>query len=240
MGGLAHAGIVHSALWIEEHYLCKIKAWIKQYDAKGLYLVGHSLGGAIASCVLMLSQETLMETMGETFEIKAFTFATPPCVSRDLNEHYSPFIETYINEYDIVPKASYGAFMDFKEILKLAVQLSNDLNLSKKEKMERIHDLSVQLKITNKHPRLFIPGAVYLIYKTSRLDPKNSVKVVEHQTGNPIIDHHEPHYVVERSLHEYFDDMHIKSGMLVHHFLNKYDNGLRKAHDWLVSYQKEK
>lgn len=51
---------------------------------------------------------------------------------------------------------------------------------------------------------------------------------------HPFIDFAEKHYVVERSDKDHFASVHVKTNMLYHHFPNKYDNGLRKAHEWIV------
>jgi hypothetical protein len=238
LDGSAHGGSLHSALWIKEHYYDKIKHWAKGLNTKALYLVGHSLGGAISSILLMLIRDEMIGLMGDQFECRAFNFATPPCVSKNLIPEFETFIETYVNEYDIVPKASYGAIMDFKELLILAASLNENAKLSKEEKLARIHELSIELKETNKHPRLFIPGQLYFMYKTSRIDPNLDRRLPMNDTGNPLIDHHEPHYVVERTIPEYLDDVHVKVDMVLHHFLNKYDNALRGAHDWLVNYKR--
>lgn len=236
LGGSAHGGCVQAALWIQNNYYHKLRSWAIEHKAKALYLVGHSLGGAIASCLLMLLRNDLICDIGVDFEVKSYNFATPPCVSHDLIDEFKPHIETYVNEYDLVPKCSYGSIMDFKEIVTHAAKISKENKMSKKEQMDSIHELSIHLRTTNKHPRLLVPGQVYFMYKTSRLNPISKEPLI---TGIDIIDHSEPHYVVEKTCPEYLDHIHIKSDMAKHHFLNKYDNSLRKAIDWMQKYQKQ-
>ncbi|KAJ3261310.1 hypothetical protein HK103_005918 [Boothiomyces macroporosus] len=240
-GGSAHGGSVQSALWIQEHYMQKIKDWIKEYKAEGFYCVGHSLGGAVSSLFYILAKEEIHEFVGQDFAFKSYNFASAPCISVELLDLYKENIYTYINDYDVVPKCSYGSLVDLKELLVYNAELSKDSSISKKERLRLIHEKNILHKKTNKHPRLFLPGKVFFMYKTNRLDPTSSLLkkgLHKNNTGNPILDDEEPHYVVERSIPEHFDDVHFKVDMIFHHFNNKYDNALRKAHDWLVEYHK--
>lgn len=221
-GGSAHGGCVQSALWMQENYLGRILTWIEDKKATALNIVGHSLGGAIASLLLMMIKQEVKATFGNTFCCSAITFATPPCISHDLVDEWKMDIYSYVNEFDVIPKFSYGSIMDFKELLSHAAQLARDSELSKEEKLKSINELTLALRKENKNPRLLIPGQVFLMYKTSRLDPLVQKKdFVGNNTGNPILDDPEPHYVVERSLSENLDSFDVKADMVFHHFNNK-------------------
>jgi hypothetical protein len=240
MGGSAHEGSLHSALWIRGHYSKQLKKWIKQHKAKALYLVGHSLGGSVATILLMLIRDEFKEKFGKDFEIQVYGYASPPCLSYNLIDEYKPDVYTFINEYDIIPKISYGSIMDFKDLLSHAAKLAKDSTISKMEKLESINQLQQTLKVSNIHPKLLIPGKLFFMYKTNRIDPSQKIsKIKDLRSGNPLIDDLEPHYVVERSVPEHFDDLHIRLDMFFNHFLNKYDNSLRKAIDWLVEYKRK-
>jgi hypothetical protein len=238
MGGSVHHGILQSALWIQQHYGERIESHCKEFGAKAVYFVGHSLGGSIAAVLLQLFRERLLALMGESLYLKCFNYGTAPCISHNLVKEFNPFVENYINEYDPVPKLSYGSVMDLKGILNHAATVSLE-KISRKEKLESLHKYVENQKSLNENPRLFIPGKVYFMYKTTRIDPdqKNN-KIKSLSTGNPLIDAPSPHYIVENSSPDHFGDVHIKMDMIFHHFLNKYDNALRNAHDFLVAYQK--
>ncbi|KAI8897503.1 hypothetical protein BC833DRAFT_649541 [Globomyces pollinis-pini] len=239
MGGSAHAGSVQSALWMQHHYMDKFKEWIETYKPKGVYFLGHSLGGAVAAMCTIVLREELQSYGGEDMDVKSYGYGTPPVLSIDLTTEYKENIVTYINEYDIIPKMSYGSFLDLRDLIILTAELHKKKELTLEQKLEQIHELNLELKKSNKHPRLFVPGQSYFIYKTSRVDPniKHTKKGLrQNNTGHPLIDDPEPHYVIEKSIPEFFDDLHLKIDMIFFHFPNKYDRGMRESHDWLIDY----
>lgn len=62
-----------------------------------LRLVGHSLGGAIASLLATMLRKKTFKELGFNPElVSAVGFATPPCVSRDLAEDCSDFVTTVV------------------------------------------------------------------------------------------------------------------------------------------------
>jgi hypothetical protein len=238
IGGLAHAGSFHSASWIKEHFGSKIIEWIKQHNALALYITGHSLGGSIASILLMLMKEEVHQIFGDPFEILCYTYGTPPCISHNLAAAVEPYIFTFINEYDFVPKLSYGSVQDFRELIIYGAELANNPSFSKIEKLALMKDKRQELKETNVHPRLATPGQLFLLYKTSRINSsRKSQQFNPPETGNPLIDNHEPHYVIERTTTEHFEDFEIRMNMVVNHFLRKYDIAMHKAHDWLLAHK---
>lgn len=67
-----------------------------------LRLVGHSLGGAIASLLaIMLRKKSLKELGFSPDIITAVGYATPPCVSRELAESCSDFVTTVVMQVGI-------------------------------------------------------------------------------------------------------------------------------------------
>jgi hypothetical protein len=52
--------------------------------------------------------------------------------------------------------------------------------------------------------------------------------------GIDLVDEAEPHYICERTDKDNFTTVLVKSNLMVHHFPNKYENGLRKAHDYIL------
>ena len=224
MGGTAHNGILQSALWIKDHYYEQIKAWIRQYKATSFYLCGHSLGGSIASILVMLIYHDITKEFPSLLW-KVYSFAPAPCVSPDLIAAFEQYIESYINKHDPVPTLSYGAAMDLKEMLVHASKISNNSNLSKEEKLESLYEFATELRKSNKHPRLLVPGQIFFMYKTT--DPKFSMFSKINGDGDG--DEKQVGYVVERSIPEYFDHLHLKLDMMYHHFPSIYHNSLKKA-----------
>ena len=220
MGGTAHKGILHSALWIRDNYLDKIKLWIREHNASALHLSGHSLGGSVSSVLLMLIRQEIISEMAVGFQCKSYSFAPAPCVSPDLIENFQPFIDSYVNKHDPVPTLSYGAVMDLKEMLVRAAAVSKDSSMTKQEQLENLYEFATELRKSNKHPRLLVPGQVYFMYKTSS---KSSLDNASTPSSTHV------GYIVEESIPEYFDHLHLKYDMMYHHFPSMYHNSLLKA-----------
>ncbi|TPX69663.1 hypothetical protein SpCBS45565_g02326 [Spizellomyces sp. 'palustris'] len=242
--GYAHRGFLRCAQYLEDNFLDRIKGWVRQYKCNAVYLSAHSLGAGVSALFTMLLHghlEEFREIAGNSkFKLKCYNVATPPCVNEELCKEFEPFIENYVNENDIVPRASFGAIMDFRELLKTAHGLLNEKKLSTQERMTRLANHHTHLKQSNEHPKVYIPGTIYYMYKTSRVlhsstkrPPKEDEINEDAVTGNPLIDDIVPHYLVERSQKELFCNIQFKNNFLYHHFPNKYDNALRKAHDYL-------
>ena len=239
LGGHGHKGWVNAALVLEQEYLEKIISWIKQRNVSSLYIVGHSLGAAIGAIFMLKTRQTIFSTFGPSFTYKAYNFATPPCLSHDLILGTEEFIETYNNENDVVPTLSFGAIMDLKSLIVKSAELVQNRQLSKPEKLDALSAFKKELRISDKHPRLYAPGKTFYMYKTSRVYHHTSKgsfsKGLVYKTGNPLIDG-DAHYVVEESAPEWFEDVEVRPNLIWHHLLNKYDASLCKAHDWLAGY----
>jgi hypothetical protein len=203
MNGFAHSGFLQAALWIRDHYFDKLREWMEVYSAKSIFIVGHSLGAAIGSILLVLIRDA-MKNHELDFECMAFLYATPPSMSFEVSEPFMPYMYSCINEHDPVPFASYGSFLDFKDLLAFAIQ---QLKLSKTtaERLSRLHEYSLKLKQENKHLRLVVPGQILAMYKTK---------------GN--------HYI-EYCTWQYFDLLHFKLDMGIHHLPNYYEKSLKKS-----------
>ena len=209
--GLAHGGFLRTAVYLLDT-IPKLQALIKQYNSKRLYIVGHSAGGGVAALFRMMLYDYTLSDDPE-FTIKTVCFAMTATASLNLCKQYKDKITSYINETDWIPSLSYGAAMDFTSL----VRYSNDLNQSKgseAEKMQKLDEFHRELVKKNENPKLYPPGKIYYIYKTSRVR-KNCKE--------------EPHYVVEESDPRNFVDIRIHGRMMSHHFLNKYENGLKKV-----------
>ncbi|KAJ3020020.1 hypothetical protein HKX48_001435 [Thoreauomyces humboldtii] len=242
--GYAHRGFLRCAQYLEINFLDQIKAWVKQYKCSAVYLSAHSLGAGVSSLFTMILSGHLQEfrdiSGNDKFKLKCYNIATPPCVNAELCQEFEPFIDNYVNENDIVPRASWGAVCDFRDLIITAHGLLNEKGLSTQERMIRLANHHTELKESNEHPKVFIPGSIFYLYKTSRVrststkaPPKEDEVTEEGLTGNEYVDDIFPHYLVERSSKELFCNIQFKTNFLWHHLPNKYDSGLRKAHDYL-------
>jgi hypothetical protein len=160
---------------------------------------------------MMLSDYVLSDDLN--FEIKTVCFATTATCSLNLCKEYENDIITYINERDVVPRVSYGSVKDLRVLLMLASELLSDSLLSTKDRLDKLALKYDELLETDEHLKLYPPGTIYYMYKTSRLGIKDQ----------------EPHYVVEKSEQSHFNVCRFGENMIMHHFLDKYDNGLRKV-----------
>ena len=101
-----------------------------------------------------------------------------------------------------------------------AAAVSKDSSMTKQEQLENLYEFATELRKSNKHPRLLVPGQVYFMYKTSS---KSSLDNASTPSSTHV------GYIVEESIPEYFDHLHLKYDMMYHHFPSMYHNSLLKA-----------
>lgn len=215
LNGFAHKGMVQAVQEMEENYLEKFIQWTRERNAGAIYFVGHSLGGAIVSLFLIKNRPKFIELFGPDFKCEATNFATPACASPNLTEGTEEYITSYINQNDIFPHCSYGGLMDLRDLIKCAMQLSHIKNMTAKERLDKLKTYRINLKASDKHPRIAIPGKLYYIYK------KNKSATEKH------------HVVVEETHNEFFEDISIRKRMIQDHFVNEYDQCIKQARDYL-------
>ncbi|KAL8142610.1 hypothetical protein V2J09_015642, partial [Rumex salicifolius] len=106
-GYSTHFGVAESARWFLTHEMKRIKKCLDENKGFRLRLVGHSLGAATASLLaVMLRKKSCKELGFDPDRVTAVGFATPPCVSKELAESCSDFINTVVMQDDIVPRLS--------------------------------------------------------------------------------------------------------------------------------------
>ncbi|KAI8824365.1 uncharacterized protein EV422DRAFT_318078 [Fimicolochytrium jonesii] len=240
--GYAHKGMLRCAEYLELHYLDRIKAWVSQYKCSAIYVTGHSLGGGVASLLTMILTSHIPELRqlsdNRKFKLKCYNYGSPPSVNAELCEEFEPYIETYINENDLVARSSWGAVCDFRDLILKGHDLLNEKKLSTQDRMERLAEHHTHLKESNEHPKVFIPGKIFYVYKSTRVfsstsRPRKDGQAQREITGNPLIDDPTPHYLLERSTKELFCNIQFKTNFLIHHIPNKYNHSLRMAHNYL-------
>jgi hypothetical protein len=105
-GGHAHGGMLMTGKALVEKHLPRLKELLKYSGRKKirLYLVGHSLGAAVAAIAAMEFREY------DFIEVKALGFGCPSLLSHNLSLATKDYITTVVADADVVPRMS-GASM---------------------------------------------------------------------------------------------------------------------------------
>ncbi|XP_076933975.1 uncharacterized protein LOC143600069 [Bidens hawaiensis] len=111
-GYSTHFGTAEAARWFLTHETGTVKKYLDKHEGYRLRLVGHSLGGAIASVLAIMLRKKTREELGFSPEIvTAVGYGTPPCVSRELAESCSDYVTTVCMQDDIIPRLSVATLM---------------------------------------------------------------------------------------------------------------------------------
>ncbi|CAI0385726.1 unnamed protein product, partial [Linum tenue] len=106
-GYSTHFGTAEAARWFLKHETKTIRKYLETHDGYRFRVVGHSLGGAIASLLAIMLRRCSHEELGFSPElVSAVGYATPPCVSSKLAESCSDFVSNVVMQDDIVPRLS--------------------------------------------------------------------------------------------------------------------------------------
>jgi len=107
LDGYVHTGMLNCARWFDTNLKSIIQDFMKEWNFETLFLIGHSLGGGVASLLSML----WLETFSKMF---CYCFATPAIVSKNLIQK-TKNITTIVHQYDFVPYCSIASFKKLKE-----------------------------------------------------------------------------------------------------------------------------
>ncbi|KAF7804657.1 Sn1-specific diacylglycerol lipase beta [Senna tora] len=109
-GYSTHFGTTESARWFLYHEIGTIRKCLEKHEGFRLRLVGHSLGGAIASLLAIMIRKRSSKELGFSPDIvSAVGFGTPPCVSAGLTQSCSGYVMTVVMQDDIVPRLSVAS-----------------------------------------------------------------------------------------------------------------------------------
>lgn len=97
--GFVHSGIAEAAEQLLERNFPLLR--ICSEANYNVNIVGHSLGGGVASVLAMLLRQELPHV-----DIRSSTFGTPPCMSPDLAASTSSYITSVVNAFDVISRAS--------------------------------------------------------------------------------------------------------------------------------------
>ncbi|KAI8825752.1 uncharacterized protein EV422DRAFT_514045 [Fimicolochytrium jonesii] len=240
--GYAHKGMLRCAEYLERNYLARLKTWVQQYRCSAIYVVGHSMGGGVASLFAMIlasHSAELTELSGNSrFRVKGYCFGTPGLVNPELSRDFEEVLETYVLENDLMARLSYGSVCDFRAMVGKVAEVRGMKKLSTQNRMRLLSNYHHQLRESAENPKLLIPGKVFYIYPTPPKPSSKSSKPQPLTTGNPLIDDPAPHYLVERTEPEYFCDFMWKEECVVQHQPQRYWKALRAAHDYLREHEK--
>lgn len=105
VAGCVHGGMLRSALWVIESVYDKLVDALEQAKEEGtpkVHVVGHSLGGGVASLVAVMLLDR--DDFADHYEIAATTFAPAAVVTSEVVDAYSPYMTAIFGENDIVPR----------------------------------------------------------------------------------------------------------------------------------------
>nr|GMD12179.1 Sn1-specific diacylglycerol lipase [Ipomoea batatas] len=111
-GYSTHFGSAEAARWFLTHEMETLRKCLQKHEGFRLRLVGHSLGGAIASLLAIMIRKKSPQELGFNPDIvTAVGIATPPCVSQDLAEKCFDYVVTVVMQDDIIPRLSVASLI---------------------------------------------------------------------------------------------------------------------------------
>lgn len=169
-----HGGIMLTVQKLLERHFKPIIEKVRQLKPKALYITGHSLGGAVSilTCILLHQHLDLFQrlTGNPNFRIHCYAFSPPPVASSSLCEQSTDIIDVFVNENELVPRLSYSSALDYKKLIVATSEILGRSKLKKEQKLLMIAEKRKEI-ISNSEmhrSRIYIPGTIYLIYKTKR------------------------------------------------------------------------
>lgn len=142
-GYSTHFGTAECARWFLHHEIGNIRKYLQKHEGFRLRLVGHSLGGAIASLLAIMIHRKSSKELGFSPDIvSAVGYGTPPCVSKELAEICAGYVSTVVMQDDIVPRLSVASLSRLRnEILQ-----TDWMSVIEKEDRKRLTDLVTNAK----------------------------------------------------------------------------------------------
>lgn len=224
LGGEVHEGILIATKKIKKKldpYFIDLE---QKYPDYQIICTGHSLGGGCAAIYTMLLLEDNKE-----LNVHAYCYGCPSLVNLELAEKYRDHITTIINNFDIIPRMSYGSMEDLKfKILKVldqsngflgrvfqTLQIGNTLGSAMNKKLEKFLETSSIPNITPINTNLIFhlwpPGSIINMIKTS-----------------------DNNLYIEKSHPSLFTNIIISENMLMDHFPDQYDKTLNMAEKIMI------
>lgn len=233
-GGMVHSGFFEAARWFMENICHQLIIFAREYQLDNIYICGHSLGGSTSALTTMLLVDTLKKepqwpqsSKGNPLNIHCYAYGTAPIVSRELCDDYAEFIDTFIYGDDIVPRMSYGSFIDFQILLVYAAEISRTHHVFKKEltirQTERLSKCraAIRAQTPQMNAKLYIPGKIHHLIKFKAPEDKS-------------------YTVIDTCTADRFVELHVTRKMLAHHMPDKYERALESAYLFLIEEELER
>ncbi|KAG4981953.1 hypothetical protein JHK87_026702 [Glycine soja] len=142
-GYSTHFGTAESARWFLCHEIEIIRKCLEKHAGFKLRLVGHSLGGAIASLLAIMIHRKSPKELGFSPDIvSAVGYGTPPCVSRELAESCSGYVSTVVMQDDIIPRLSVASLTRLRN----EIVQTDWMSVIEKEDWKSVTDLVTNAK----------------------------------------------------------------------------------------------
>ncbi|KAG4396906.1 hypothetical protein AAZX31_10G033500 [Glycine max] len=142
-GYSTHFGTAESARWFLRHEIEIIRKCLEKHAGFKLRLVGHSLGGAIASLLAIMIHRKSPKELGFSPDIvSAVGYGTPPCVSRELAESCSGYVSTVVMQDDIIPRLSVASLTRLRN----EIVQTDWMSVIEKEDWKSVTDLVTNAK----------------------------------------------------------------------------------------------
>ncbi|KAI9142629.1 hypothetical protein BKA69DRAFT_1123977 [Paraphysoderma sedebokerense] len=246
-GGVAHQGILHSALRIYGYLLPEIKSLIRIHKPRNLIFTGHSLGGAVCQFLTIFFNDHLddlkfISSHNDEFKLSCYTFAAPPSLSSNVGDLYHDLITNVVWDNDFVPRLSYGNAMDLKEQVSKVAALKGSswkskLGIISQSAISKfgapLDELRTEQHATGANTKLHSPGQSYhLVSSLSR----------SYQCTNKFSSSSKPkrHIEMWKVDDDAFLEILVQPGGLWNHMPNRYDKAFEKALLWAKEMEKGK
>ena len=103
--GYVHGGFMKAADYVYKSTIDILKELKRTHEDYAIRIVGHSLGGGVAT---LFTLKAASELPG----LRTVVFGAPPCVSKNLVPETKKYITAFVNGNDIVPRLAAGSFRD--------------------------------------------------------------------------------------------------------------------------------
>lgn len=234
-GGLVHSGFFEAARWFMENICHQLLIFAKEYELDNIYICGHSLGGSTSVLTTMLLVDELRKekglwpknSKGEPINIHCYAYGAAPVITRELCEDYMGFVDVFVFGEDIVPRMSYGSFIDFQIMLVYAAEIGRAHHLFKDDISPKYFDKleKVRVAMHSQQPpmnlKLYIPGRIHHMMKLKAPGMQK-------------------YTVIDTCTCDRFRDGHVTRKMLTHHMPSKYESALEDAYLLLVNEEVER
>lgn len=217
---MVHSGFLEAAKWFMDNICNQLLIFAKEYEAENIFITGHSLGGSVGAMTTMLLVDTLkkencwpLTPSGKPITIRCIAYGMAPVCTRNLCEDYLENIDVFVNGEDIVPRLSYGSFIDFQIFLVYATEIGLHKGVLTDELIAKLDACRKALRIQDPplNLKLFLPGKIHHLIKFRAPNDQ--------------------HYIVaDTASCDRFPDWFITRKMLSHHMPGKYEAALDGAY----------